>query len=378
MEEHGTELDGFTNEDSTYYHMSDMTMAELWRDCAGIVLVETAKNLAFMFAIAVSLFLVRLILPGVITTKMFKHFAFRIFSIIFCFSCSVERYPWRRSVLHLLIAGSGYATLRHLYHPVSLAMLYVTVSGFIGLRVLSFSQNGRVRGLVALTISFVGGCLCETLLDASLAHRLRGLQIIFMMKVISLAFDNYIPELSVEGLAEYVAYMMLPSNCIFGPWISMADFQKWHLAPGSRNLFSFLSHSFRLLRSLAMSVVALLISDCFAGWLIPDLSNRWVIAYRSALSFRFSHYFICCLSESLMLLAGFPNTLVTKPSRIEMPRSLVDVVKYWNIPMRNWLREYIFTNVRSYGSKPLALFVTYVASSLLHVRRSLCTHGILL
>ena len=35
---------------------------------------------------------------------------------------------------------------------------------------------------------------------------------------------------------------------------------------------------------------------------------RWWIAFRDALSFRFSHYFVSCLSEVMMTLSGFGGT----------------------------------------------------------------------
>lgn len=67
---------------------------------------------------------------------------------------------------------------------------------------------------------------------------------------------------------------------------------------------------------------------------------RWMIGFRDAVSFRTSHYFICFLASSLMLAGGFPisQTLITKPFEIEVPRSLVQVVVSWNIPMHNWLK----------------------------------------
>jgi len=62
---------------------------------------------------------------------------------------------------------------------------------------------------------------------------------------------------------------------------------------------------------------------------------------QDAMSVRFSHYFISFLSEFTCLLCGYVNEsdfTVTEPLRIECPRSLVDVVVYWNKPMHRWLR----------------------------------------
>jgi porcupine-like protein len=65
-----------------------------------------------------------------------------------------------------------------------------------------------------------------------------------------------------------------------------------------------------------------------------------MLAFRDALGFRASHYFICFIASSIMLTGGYPlsQTLITKPLEIEVPRSLVQVVISWNIPMHNWLK----------------------------------------
>ena len=63
-----------------------------------------------------------------------------------------------------------------------------------------------------------------------------------------------------------------------------------------------------------------------------------MIAYRKALSFRSSHYFVSYFSEVSSLLAGLEAGPVAKPSFIELPRSLVEVVIYWNMPMHHWLK----------------------------------------
>ncbi|CAE1268787.1 PORCN [Acanthosepion pharaonis] len=56
---------------------------------------------------------------------------------------------------------------------------------------------------------------------------------------------------------------------------------------------------------------------------------------------------------------------VTRPSFIELPRSLVETVSNWNLPMHYWLKIYIFKNARPLGNFA-AVLLTYGASSLLH------------
>ena len=70
------------------------------------------------------------------------------------------------------------------------------------------------------------------------------------------------------------------------------------------------------------------------------------------MSFRASHYFISFISEASAVASGFgcqrastPQGVtkwevpVTEPHNIEVPRSLVDVVVSWNIPMHKWLKQ---------------------------------------
>jgi len=67
--------------------------------------------------------------------------------------------------------------------------------------------------------------------------------------------------------------------------------------------------------------------------------TRWVVAYRDALSFRLSHYFVSHLSEASASLGGIETGIVSRAQHIELPRSLLSVVTYWNIPMHNFLKK---------------------------------------
>ena len=66
------------------------------------------------------------------------------------------------------------------------------------------------------------------------------------------------------------------------------------------------------------------------------------------MSFRASHYFVSYVSEATVVAAGIGATRseggrwtlqVSIPLHVEMPRSLTEVVKAWNIPMHNWLKK---------------------------------------
>ena len=104
------------------------------------------------------------------------------------------------------------------------------------------------------------------------------------------------------------------------------------------------------------------------------------------MSFRASHYFVSFMSEAALIASGFGCTVagsqvfprhfkyahflhqqsstiedsaiqqlipkqvlwsavVTQPHNIEVPRSLVEVVVSWNLPMHRWLKQYVFKQV---------------------------------
>lgn len=131
------------------------------------------------------------------------------------------------------------------------------------------------------------------------------------------------------------------------------------------NIFFFFAQRFRwafwFVINIIGSIAFLLCSNCFISMIIPENSWRWFGAYRDAMSFRFSHYFISYLSQAMMVIAGFANTKenssgtssklwgyqITKPVTIEWPRSIVQVVISWNISMHNWLKTckcFLFPN----------------------------------
>ncbi|RWS13826.1 protein-cysteine N-palmitoyltransferase porcupine-like protein [Dinothrombium tinctorium] len=57
---------------------------------------------------------------------------------------------------------------------------------------------------------------------------------------------------------------------------------------------------------------------------------------------------------------------VTKPSMIEFPRSLVDVVVAWNIPIHIWLKKYVFEYSRMNFGYLTSIILTYFISSFMH------------
>uniref|UniRef100_A0A8C9W8B6 Protein-serine O-palmitoleoyltransferase porcupine n=1 Tax=Scleropages formosus TaxID=113540 RepID=A0A8C9W8B6_SCLFO len=64
-------------------------------------------------------------------------------------------------------------------------------------------------------------------------------------------------------------------------------------------------------------------------------------------------------------MRGAMDMTVARPLNIELPRSMVEVVTSWNLPMSRWLNTYVFKSALKLGTFP-AILVTYTASALLH------------
>ncbi|KAM7134405.1 protein-serine O-palmitoleoyltransferase porcupine isoform 2-T3 [Macrochelys suwanniensis] len=219
---------------------------------------------------------------------------------------------------------------------------------------------------------------CPTL-GLSLSLSVAGAQMIVAMKAVSLGFDLDRGELpAVPSPVEFMGYIYFVGTAIFGPW---NRFRCYLQAVESRALS--LPWLRKVSRSLLLSVVCLLISTCIAPYLfsyfIPLYGywqlRKWLRAYESAISFHFSSYFVGFLSEATATLAGAGFTeekdnlkwdlTVSRPLNVELPRSMVEVVTSWNLPMSSWLNSYVFKNSLQLGTFS-AVIVTYAASALLH------------
>ena len=51
---------------------------------------------------------------------------------------------------------------------------------------------------------------------------------------------------------------------------------------------------------------------------------------------------------------------------LQVPRSLVEVVVSWNLPMHKWLKVYVFKQSRARLGAGAAVMMTYLASTMLH------------
>lgn len=196
-------------------------------------------------------------------------------------------------------------------------------------------------------------------------HKIRGIQMIIAMKLISLAFDYSTENIGRVPLQNFTGYIFCPANLVYGWWMPYKDHMNFM---NPRNItFSWKNERLILINSVK-SICFVLLMNCFLEVIIPDSYPKWVVAYRTALSFRSSHYFISFMSQALIAASGMGSHNLnksTKPLDIEIPRSLKQVVISWNIPMHIWLKKYIFSKLKSVHPI-IALLATYLTSSLLH------------
>lgn len=258
-----------------------------------------------------------------------------------------------------------------LYNNVGFAFLWtagLTVGSYFFLMALTLAWKKR-RGLVTSVLVVAFLLKSEYLVvDSKMWHQIRGIQMIAAMKIISVAIDldnGYMKD--APNPAEFAGYIMCPANCILGPW---ASFRKYSHSMDKKYMCKNLIKS--IMVNAAFALLALFLSNCFVPWYISDDSSKWMLAYRDAQSFRASHYFVSIMSQAFMISGcygdqsdGGWSVRVTDPAQIELPRSLVQVVVFWNLPMHQWLKTYVFKVCKPYG-KFVAIFATYAVSSLLH------------
>ncbi|XP_058122008.1 protein-serine O-palmitoleoyltransferase porcupine [Anopheles ziemanni] len=325
---------------------------------------------------------------------------FIVINLTFCVLVLAAKrlFPGQLRNLHVLSCVCGvalfYRVLEHgYYHFVQLAVTLYVMQWLLH---RWFSKTARYIKSPFILIAYgIGNLLLSELLEPSPEawNRVRGTQMILLMKVLSLAFDteDNMALRNQLGVLSYCGYILCPANVILGPWVSFSDYLHiWRASAGgleSKQTRStgrrMLIHVFRLAINALMAVAFLLTSNCMIDYLLAPAANwKWVRAYGRALSFRTSHYFIAYLSQSSMLAAAADwsradddrslmvpvSSLyrVSSPLAVEFPRSLVQVVTAWNIPMHLWLKRYIFrTTKRPFGTGA-AIALTYIISSLLH------------
>nr|XP_023413612.1 protein-serine O-palmitoleoyltransferase porcupine [Loxodonta africana] len=275
-----------------------------------------------------------------------------------CLAC---RLLWRLGLpsylKHASTVAGGFFSL---YHFFQLHMVWVVLLSLLCYLVLFLCRHSSHRGVFLSVTILIYLLMGEMhMVDTVTWHKMRGAQMIVAMKAVSLGFDLDRGEVGVvPSPVEFMGYLYFVGTIIFGPWIS---FHSYLQAVQGRPL------SCRWLQkvawSLALALLCLVLSTCVGPYLFPYfipldgdrlLQNkkrkaRWLRAYESAVSFHFSNYFVGFLSEATATLAGAGFTeekdhlewdlTVSKPLNVELPRSMVEVVTSWNLPMSYWLNN---------------------------------------
>jgi porcupine-like protein len=197
---------------------------------------------------------------------------------------------------------------------------------------------------------------------------------------------------SVSGsplsLSKVTCYLLHPASVVQGVWFPITlvfDDKKNHRP------FTLPGKYFKGLKQMTSSLLFLVSSNCTIEFLVKSYLEPLIafnfynflpesiatflhlvfVYYFVALQFRFSHYFMAASAEALFAIHGLEYP-VSHPWKVEFPRSLVDVVIYWNIPMHQWIKQHVFLPLSKVTAshQKLPLFVvilgTYAASSLLH------------
>ncbi|XP_074499628.1 protein-serine O-palmitoleoyltransferase porcupine-like isoform X4 [Sebastes fasciatus] len=287
-------------------------------------------------------------------------------------------------VKHLGTVAGGFYTL---YLFFELHMIWVVLLSLLCYLFLFLCRHSTIRGTFLSITVLIYLLLGELhMMDTTNWHKMRGSQMVVAMKAISLAFDlDRGVVTSVPSPIEFMGYIYFVGTVIFGPWISFNSYKD--ALEGHKLSFSWLS---KVSVSWVKSQVCLVVSNCVAPYLFPYFipvygdkllrgkkrrKIRWLLAYENTMSFHFSNYFVGYLSETTTTLAGAGFTeekdnlkwdmTVSKPLSIEFPRSMVEVVTSWNLPMSRFLHTYVFKSALKFGTFS-AVMVTYTASALLH------------
>lgn len=305
-----------------------------------------------------------------VVSQVFDHFKLLL---LFCLLFKLCQHALYKGVSSKIITHSSYTHLLNListtlgiiilysfYHN-NCIFIIIIISTIFPLLIITHNKCKLLSGFIVSAVIIIYLITCELfIVNKAVWHNIRGTQMIVCMKLISLSFDLT----TRPYLLAYLGYVLHMGSLIFGPWVSFQD----HSLALSQPQTHFLDFYWvmGLLKTASSSLSCLTVSTCLSAWIIPDAtSSIWLIAYRDALSFRFSHYFVCKASQLTLMLAGGGEVSVVKVVGVEYPRSLSSVVAVWNAPMHKWLKTYVFKAWRPQGTA-IALLCTYLASSLLH------------
>ena len=318
--------------------------------------------------------------------------------------CSFSASKTPHWMVHALSTTIGIIVSAHFFYTNVIYQILLTFLAWIMLHISNKIGHG-CRGLLSAILCVSFNMICELFITIPVDwHQIRGAQMILSMKLISVALDmdtdvsnqSSKPEkpkepeeqpeepelgkkaarkrkffkkteelqqqkkepdnsdgpkeiliLHVPTFLEYFGYALCPGTTVFGPWVPYKDYLAIYINP--RWNFTWMT---KIMFSMIFGFLFLTISTCFIQWFIPENQPKWISAYRDAMSFRASHYFVSFISEASAVACGFgcqrslaPHGVtkwdvpVAEPHNIEVPRSLVEVVVSWNKPMHQWLKQ---------------------------------------
>lgn len=355
------ELEGFEDpldyfyDDDVYY---EETIYEVWKNCV----VPSISSIQFVI---LKIIAVNIIFGAAVSKFKLPEVLFHILSSFggIYLICTLESTSGK--VVIAIFTISSY-TLLYLVNAIKTKAYS---SHKIQKNKLDFISSANIIKYTILTTLV----LCEyILLEGGTWLEVRGVIMVFTMKLISLAEDVDKKLISLPTPSQYFGYVLCSSNVLFGPWMPFQDYVALLKYPTKKNIWWILA----ILKSLILSLIFMIISNCIVSYLIVEDSNKWLIAFKEAFSFRSSHYFVCYLSEASMLAAGYKNAkiwyspdewryFITDPLNIEFPKALSLVVTHWNRPMHDFLKKYIYRAWLPLG-KFYAILTTFIASSCLH------------
>uniref|UniRef100_A0A8V5GQQ6 Protein-serine O-palmitoleoyltransferase porcupine n=1 Tax=Melopsittacus undulatus TaxID=13146 RepID=A0A8V5GQQ6_MELUD len=258
-------------------------------------------------------------------------------------------------------AGAAAGGLLALHHFFGAHALWVALLSALCVLTLALSRARRQRGLCLALAALCYLLLGELhMVDTVTWHKMRGAQMVVAMKA--------------PTPAQVLGYLCSPGSVVFGPWEPFGAYLRAVEGPPLSAAWAR-----KGLRSLGLALLCLLVSTCLAPFLFSCLVplygaralRQWLRAYESALSFHCSSFFVAFLSEATATISGSgasghrEDLVVARPLRVELPRSMADVVTNWNLPMSRWLHTYVFQTARRLGTFA-AVLGTYAASALLH------------
>ena len=346
-------------------------------NCIGVTLWQSIEHIAFTLCVCFALRMILLVMQ----TFFLKHV-----KIIAGF--------------HVVVILSGIAVLRNTFTDAFSTMLLVLSSLLLFVYLLNWfcackQLNGGLIAALGTVVFIILGEIYFS--DPLVWNKLRGVLLLVSMKLISLSFDMFSCQIKDTycNIFEFFSYCLHPGFLVYGPWISVKDYRNYIY---SKRLLS-IDWLFCIIKNIFLSFLCLVLSVCILPYLFidpvqpqnpsifPIKGSKWLMSYCTAISFHFSHYYISYLAVVTSTLSGVGGVVqkklkteddvesssnvswsefkVTRPISVEIPRSMLNVVVAWNIPMSKWLKIYVFDKSRVLGDFPAVIF-TYVASAMLH------------